>query len=329
MEYRQLGNTEISVSVMALGCWTFAGDSTWGEQTEKDSIDTVHAAMDEGINFFDTAEMYGDGLSDEILGKSLKNRRDKAVISSKALSKHAASDDIVQSLENSLRRIGTDYIDLFQLHWPNAKVPVEETLGALTKLKQEGKIRAVGFCNIGRKDLEDWLRHAPCDLVQLPYSLLFRAVEFEITPFLEEKGIGMLVYSPLLQGVLTGKFDSADAVPEGRARTRHFSLHRPKTRHSESGAESETFGAIDSIREICESLHQPIARVSLAWILSRPSVVSLICGARSPNQIQENAKAVDMVLSPELVEQLTEATEELKKKLGRSVDLWQSDSRIR
>ena len=159
MKYRTLGKTNISVSVVAMGCWSIVGSPTWGKQDEKDSIETIKKALDLGVNFFDTAEEYeyGDGSSESLLGKALTNCRHKAVISSKVSSSHLSANEIQLACENSLKRLNRDYIDLYQIHWPNRNIPFAETIGALGKLKEQGKIRAIGVSNFGVEDLSNFL----------------------------------------------------------------------------------------------------------------------------------------------------------------------------
>ena len=244
MEYRQLGQTGLNVSVVALGCWALAGDNTWGHQEVSESIATVHAALDCGVTFFDTAEVYGDGRSEELLGQALEGRRQDAVIASKFHSGRTAPEDIAEACEASLKRLRTDVIDYYQVHWPNRSVPLADVIEATLRLKESGKIRALGVCNFSRADLEACGADAALHANQLPYSLLWRAVEFDLMAACRERNMGILPYSPLQQGLLTGKFACADEVPEGRARTRHFSGDRPQTRHGEAGCEAETFAAI-------------------------------------------------------------------------------------
>jgi myo-inositol catabolism protein IolS len=329
MEYRKLGETEITVSVVAMGCWAITGDWTWGAQDEQASIATIRTALDVGINFFDTAEAYGDGYSETLLGQALAGRRHKAVIASKVSPSHLTGDEVQKACERSLRRLNTDYIDLYQIHWPNWKVPIAETLEALDKLRQQGKVRAIGISNFGMVDLSDLLTVGRCETNQLPYSLLGRAIEYEIKPKCIDNDIGILCYSPLAQGLLTGKFVSADDVPETRARTRHFSKDRAQARHGEDGCELETFAAIESIRRICAKVGAPMAEVALAWLLYQPGVTSVLAGARTPDQIRQNTQAAALELSHEVISELTEVTEEVKQKLGPNPDLWQSDSRFR
>jgi len=329
MKYQRLGKTEIKVSVICMGCWAIAGDRTWGPQRESDSIRAIETALDVGINFFDTAEGYGNGYSEEVLGKALSHRRKDAVIATKVSSSHLSPEKLTWACENSLRRLKTDYIDLYQLHWPSRMVPIEETLEVMQKLKDEGKIRAIGVCNFGRRDLKEALAYSHIETDQLPYSLLWRSIEYEILPTCLENEVGILCYSPLAQGLLTGKFRSPEEVPDGRARTRHFSGQRPLARHGEKGAERETFAAIEEIRKISEELSVPMNELALGWLLSRKGVISVIAGARNAEQVRQNARAADLKLSSEVVDRLTEVTETLKEKLGPNPDMWQSESRIR
>ena len=179
MEYRKLGTTGIEVSVFALGCWPFAGGAVWGEQDEDVSIATVHAALDKGINFFDTAEGYEKGHSERVLGRGLEGRRDEAVIATKVSASHLKPSEIVKACEQSLENLRTDYIDLYQIHWPNWEVPIEVSWQALEALKSSGKVRALGVSNFGVQDMGDLLEKGHCETNQLNYGLLWRVVEHE------------------------------------------------------------------------------------------------------------------------------------------------------
>jgi myo-inositol catabolism protein IolS len=329
VEYRRLGNTDMRVSAIAMGCWALAGDSVWGPQDEAESIATVRAALDAGVNFFDTAEGYGDGASERVLGKALAGRRHQAVIATKVSASHLSGDELQRACERSLRHLNTDTIDLYQIHWPNHEIPIEETIAALEKLKQAGKVRAVGVCNFGVRDLSDLLTTGGCEANQLPYSLLWRAIEYSITAACREQDLGILAYSPLAQGLLTGKFRTADEVPEARARTRHFSGQRPFTRHGQDGVEREVFTAIASIRRICERLQQPMTHVALSWVLCQSNITSVITGVRRPDQILHAVGVLDLKLPPQAIDELNAATNELKLRLGPDPDLWQSHSRFR
>lgn len=329
MDYRILPGTDWKVSSIAMGCWALAGDQTWGPQDEAVSIQTIHAAIEAGINFFDNAELYGAGLAEEVLGKALQGRRHEVFIASKFNQEHARHDQVLASCEASLRRLRTDYIDLYQIHWANWDVPFEETWSALDELHRQGKVRAIGVCNFGIQDLTDLLRLGRPVSNQLPYGPLFRAIEFGLLPFCQQQGIGVLCYSPLTIGLLTGKYASADEVPPGKARTRHFSSRRPLTRHGEPGCEAETFQAIHGIRKIADNLGWTVTQLALAWLLRQDGVTVVINGMRRPEQARENALAAELQLSDEVVRQITALTDPIKEKLGPNPDMWEGQSRSR
>ena len=328
MQYQKLRKTDIIVSRVCMGCWAIGGAKVWGPQEDSDSIRAIHTAIDEGINFFDTAEVYAEGRSEEVLGRAVCKRREDVVIATKVSSRHLSQEDLIMACEGSLRRLKTDYIDLYYIHYPNPNIPISETLEALRKLKQEGKIRAIAVSNFGKQDLQELLTFGRVEVNQLPYSLLWRAIEYEIAPFCMENDVEITCYSPLAQGLLTGKFSSPEEVPEGRARTRHFSGQRPLARHGEEGAEAATFVTVKAIRDLSESVSVPMTDLALGWLLTREGVLSVIAGARNPEQARQNARAGDTKLSSDIITELTDITEDLKQKLGSNPDMYQSESRI-
>lgn len=329
MKYGLLGKSQIKVSLLGLGCWAFAGGNVWGSQEEKDSIDTIRAAMEAGINFFDTAEMYGDGKSEEVLGKALQGCRSQVVIASKAASPSLSRENIIKACEQSLKRLHTDYLDLYQIHWPNRSVPLEETVAALEQLVEQGKVRTVGVSNFGIKDLEDILKLTSIVTDQLPYSLLWRAIENSIKPKCVDNNVGILAYSPLSQGLLTGKYKTADEVPLGLTITRFYSHKRSNARHGEAGMEEETFAAIAKLREICHKVGEPMGNIAVSWLLRQTGVSSVLVGARTPQQLNENIKAADVELADDVMKALTEATEQLKAKVGDNPDMWEGRAKSR
>jgi len=327
---RTLGKTGIRVSPVAMGCWAIVGDATWGPQDEREAVAAIHAALDAGVTFFDTAEGYGAGYSEQLLGKALRGRRDRAVIGSKVSPNHAGTyADLLHRCELSLANLGTDCIDVYHLHWPNRTVPVAEVLAGLVRLREAGKIRAVAVSNFGRQDLTDLLTCGRCEVNQLPYNLLWRAIEFEIAPLCRAHHISITCYCPIAQGLLSGKFRTAADVPDGRARTRHFAGTRAQARHGEPGAETLTFATFARISELAAEAGLPMAQVALAWLLSRPGVASVLVGARNAAQMAANAQAMHVRLSPALLTALDAATEDLKVRFGTNPDMWQSSSRYR
>lgn len=320
MNYRKLGTTGIEVSVVALGCWSFGGGGPWGEQDDHDSIETVAAALDAGINFFDTAQGYG--RSEEVLGAALKGRRNKAVIATKMNWNYMTAAGVAEACEASLRRLQTDCIDLYQIHWPNPAIPVEETLAAMVRLQEQGKVRAIGVSNFGPRQLACAVEAAPLQTNQVSYSLIWRAPEYALEPLCHERGLGIICWGPLSEGILTGKFRSADEVPATRRGTRYFSSSRSEAQHGEPGCEQLAFETLERIRAIAQEIGQPMAAVALAWPLHQRRVVSVLAGARRPEQIDENALAGSLSLSSDVLMKLDEATAPLKAKLGPNLDMY-------
>ncbi len=329
MNYRTLGPTDIQVSTICMGCWGLASDFHWGPQDDAASIATVHAALDAGVNFFDTAEAYGDGHSDEVLGRALQGVRRQVIIASKVSAHHLAPDDLTRSCEASLRRLNTDYLDLLQIHWPSREIPFAESWAAMERLQREGKVRALGVSNFGVIDLPELLAVGRPASDQLPYSLLFRAIEYGVQRLCEENEISILAYSPLMHGLLTGRYQRAEDLPITRARTRHYPPDWPHTRHREDGCLAETNAALAEIRRISHEAGLSMTHLALAWLLHQPGVASAIAGMRRPEQARNSALAADITLSPDILRQLDQATRPVKEKLGPNIDMWQTEPRGR
>lgn len=332
MKQNQLGTTDLQVSEFALGCWAIAGGINWGDQDESDSLAAIHAALDVGMTTLDTAPGYGNGYSEELIGKALPGRRDEAFIATKVSGRDHSGEAIRKNCEESLKRLKTDYVDLLQLHWPHFNVPVEETVEGFKALKQEGKIRAYGVCNFGPRQLEDYLNGGgEASSNQLAYNLVSRAIEFEILPLTKKHGMSILAYSPIMQGLLTEKYPTIDDLPADRQRTRHFSSSRENARHGQSGFEQEIQEALDNVRAIARGMDRPLAEVAMRWLLDRGGVTSVLIGARSAKQVERNARAARDPLPEQVLDALDQATELLKDSMGPNADLWQAgeDSRIR
>lgn len=322
MKYRKLGNSSLEVSVVTLGCMTFTGDSNWGPQDEKDSVETVRAAYDAGITFYDTAEGYADGMTEALLGKALGADRKRVMIASKVSASNLTKEKLIASCEASLKRLGTDYLDLYQIHWPSREIPIEETMDALLRLKEQGKIREIGVSNYGVLDLDTVLTYNVVVSNQLAYNMLFRGIEYSVLPKCMENGIGVLTYSSLAQGLLSGKYKTADDFPVGRARTKIFSKNREGARHGLDGCEDLAFAAIDKIRSICADIGEDMADVALAWSLAQPGITSVIAGGRTAAQALQNAKGADITLASDVLSALNKATEAVKAHLGDDADPW-------
>ncbi|MHB8898678.1 MAG: aldo/keto reductase [Thermoguttaceae bacterium] len=329
MHSTTLPRTDLRISRVAMGCWALAGDATWGPQDEAAGIAGIRAALDAGINLFDTAELYGNGKSETLLGKALRGRRDEAVIASKFSPEHAEAGQVAAACERSLECLQTDHLDLYQVHWPSRAIGWEETWRAMESLRDAGKIRYLGVSNFGARDLQAQLEIGPPTSNQLPYNLVMRSIEYEILPWCLEHEVGVLCYSPLQHGLLTGKFRTADDVPEGRARSRHFSCRRRLTRHGEPGCEQQTFAAIDRLREIAAELGRSASDVAMAWLLARRGVSSVVVGIRDAQQARANAAATELRLDEAIVAALDRASEPVKEALGANPDMWEGEEKSR
>lgn len=330
MRYATLGDTGIEVSRMALGCWPFAGGKVWGPQDDDDSIAAVHASLDAGVNFFDTAEGYvDDANSEEVLGRALVGRRGDAVIATKISDANLHPSMVAERCEGSLDRMQTDYIDLYQIHWPNHDVAVADTMAELLKLQDSGKVRALGVCNFAVRDLTDILECGVIVTDQLPYNLIWRALEFAIKPTCVANDVGIICYSPLQQGLLTGRYANADDVPAGLSRTRHFNRDREQAIHGEDGCEDETFAAIAAVLKVAEEVGEHPAKLSLAWLLAQEGVASLLVGARNAAEVALNTPSFDYDLPAGVEAALSAATDDLKQTLGENADFWRSPGRMR
>ena len=330
MNYRTIPKAGIKVSTIALGCWQFAGGAMWGDREEKDNINTVHAALDLGINLFDTAEAYGAGKSEEVLGKALKGKRDNAVIATKASGPTFAPEELTQACENSLKRLKTEYIDIYQLHWPREDmVDADEIFEGVHGLVESGKILHFAVCNFGVGDLKDLLPAGAVCTNQLNYSLLWRGIEYDIVPKCSENDIGILTYSSLVHGLLSGKYGSLDEFPVERARSLHFSSDRKEVRHSEPGQEELTSATLANIRSLCTEAGISMVDAAFGWVMNQPQVTSVLAGAGKPEQITQNAAIADMSFPDGFLDSLSEASRPLKEAFGNQVDMWEIPGRIR
>ncbi len=321
---RQVGTAGMTLPVYGIGCWAFGGGDYWGAQDQRDVDAVVSIALEHGANYFDTAEAYNEGRSEEALGLALKGRRARALIGTKVTPNHTRPDLLRQHCEASLRRLQCEQIDLYMVHWPISEHPVEDAFRTLEDLRREGKIAAIGVSNFGVRQLSEALESdAAIVSNQLCYNLLSRAIEVELAPFCAARQIGILAYMPLLQGLLSGKYRSAGEVPAMRARTRHFRGDRPNSRHGEAGAEEETFAALEGIRAMATELDIPMAQLALAWILHQPGISSVLTGIRSAQQFLENLPAFEIHLAPDTLTRLDRLTEALLRQLGSSPDYYQ------
>jgi aryl-alcohol dehydrogenase-like predicted oxidoreductase len=314
MQYRELGTSGIQVSAIGLGGWAFGGD-VWGDVDDDESIATIHAALDDGINLIDTAESYGEGHSEEVIGKALQGRREQAIVATKVSPHHLDREGIRAALEGSLRRLRMEFVDLYQVHWPNRKFPIEETMEALAELVEEGKIRAIGVSNFSLRQLEAALQVATVHALQPPYSLIWRMAERELIPFCRTHGIGVLAYSPLAQGLLTGKF-TLENRPHGADIRRKNRLFKKE----------ETYRIACDVAQELEALARrhgmTAAQMAINWVICQPGITSALVGAKRPAQVRENAAAADFQLSPEVLEEIRRLGDRVVATLDTNPHMW-------
>lgn len=315
MKYASLGNTGLVVSKLAFGSMTFGADDGSGvwKVGQEEANGLVARALDAGVTFFNSADVYAGGQSEEILGKALGKRRDEVAIATKVgnRSGEAIADyglsrrRVISACDGSLKRLGTDYVDLYLVHLFDAFTPVEETLWALDDLVRQGKVRYVGFSNwpawraalaLGAQDRHGWARFAAAEMY---YSLLGRDVEVEFTDFARQAGVGIMAWSPLSGGFLSGRYTREDP---GGGRGRLSSFDFPPI-DRERG-----YDVVDRLKEIGEAQGASPAQVAIAWVMGRPGVSSVLVGASRPEQLESNLGAVDVELSADELASLDELT---------------------
>ncbi|KRE64585.1 aldo/keto reductase [Paenibacillus sp. Soil750] len=309
MKYRKLGKNGPEISVIGFGSWAIGGGgwaSAWGNQDDELSVESVRVALYNGINFFDTAAVYGLGHSEEVIGKALKGDRDKVVLATKcglvwdenkSISKNGTYHSILREAEASLRRLGTDYIDLYQMHWPDtdANAQAEETMRAMDKLVQDGKVRYVGVSNYNVSLLESSLAVRHVDSLQPPYSILRPAVEKETLPFCLEKGIGVVAYSPLTSGLLSGNYTYDTKFSDDDWRSRNAA-------HTGEGLRKNV-DRVEKLKVIASKYGVTMPQLAIAYVLSHPALTSALVGVRKPSHILSVLPAIDLTLDePALAE---------------------------
>lgn len=322
METRFLGASGFRVPVLSLGTGTFGGKGAFfegfGSTDVEQATALVDLCLDHGLNLFDSADVYSGGLAEEILGAAIKGRRDKVLISTKATFTFGEGPNevgssrfhLIRAVEGALRRLGTDYIDLFQLHAFDAKTPIEETVNVLDQLVREGKIRYIGVSNFSgwhlMKSLAYQRQHnlAPYVCHQAYYSLVGRDYEWELMPLAVDQGVGTLVWSPLGWGRLTGKIRRGQPIPPGSR------LNNPISRDGGPQVDEEhLYRVVDALDEVAVEAGKSVPQIALNWLLQRPTIASLIVGARNEAQLRENLGAVGWSLDPVHIKKLDEASQ--------------------
>jgi aryl-alcohol dehydrogenase-like predicted oxidoreductase len=321
MEYRLLGGSGFKVPALTLGTATFGGKGplfeSWGSSQVAEASRLVDVSLDAGLTMFDTADVYSDGLAEEILGKAIAGRRDKVLLSTKATFRLGNGPNdvgssrfhLIEAIERSLKRLGTDYIDLFQLHGFDAQTPVEETLGTLENLIRAGKIRYIGCSNFSgwhlMKSLAAAERHGWSRYVahQAYYSLIGRSYEWELMPLAIDQKVGAVVWSPLGWGRLTGKIRRGQPLPKDSRLQSQVSLDL-----GPPVSDEHLFKVVDALEAAAAETGKTVPQVALNWLLQRPTVSTVIIGARTEEQLKQNLGAVGWKLTPELIAKLDAAS---------------------
>jgi len=327
---RKLGNTELMISPVAFGAWAIGG-WMWGGSDRKDAVSAIQKSIEKGVTTIDTAPVYGFGLSEEIVGEAIEGQRDKVQIltkyglnwsnsrgefffasrhnNGKPLNIHRYADkrQVIRECEASLKRLKIDYIDLYQIHWPDPTTPVEETMQAIIRLKEKGKIREAGVCNYDMP-----LMRAAADMInlasnQVPYSMVRREIEKDVVPWCIDNNVGILAYSPLQRGLLTGKIKPDYLFSEGDSRpsTPHFSL--------ENIIRTNAF--LDDIRPFAKEKGISLSQLVIRWTIQQPGVTAALVGARNPEQVEDNAGALNFELSQEEMDSINSFVRELNLEL--------------
>ncbi len=289
MEKRALGSSGVEVSVLGLGTWPMGGE-WWGGTDDEESIRTIHRALDLGINLIDTAEGYGRGHSEEVVGRGLVGRRHQAIISDKVAPNHLEPAQIRAAFEASCRRLQTDYIDVYFIHWPNIDVPIQPAMEELEKMRREGKIRAIGVSNFNPDEMDEALQYGRIDVLQPPYNMFWRFIEKGELPYCREKGIGVMTYSSLAQGLLTGALTRETKFAEGD--------NRPTTVLFQPEHYSRCLDAVDKLKPVAAKYGKTLAQLAIYWVVSRPGVSTALLGARTVREIEENAGGVGWQMDP-------------------------------
>jgi aryl-alcohol dehydrogenase-like predicted oxidoreductase len=291
METRQLGKCGPQVTVIGFGAWA-AGGSGWGPVDDRESIAAIRRSVELGSTFIDTAEVYGAGHSEEVVGEALQViTRDQVFVATKVSGSDLSRQTIKKAIDASLRRLRLDYVDLYQMHWPDPNSDVQESMQAMDDLVRDGKIRYVGVSNFDVQLMEQALEVRHIDSLQPPLDMLMREIEKEVLPFCRERGIGVVVYSPMAKGLLTGKYKIDDSFPAGDVRAQ------------DSRFQGENFQRnlriVERLRPIAERYGKTLAQLAIAWTLAQPGVTVSIVGAKRPSQVEENVGAAGWTIAPE------------------------------
>ncbi len=322
MRYRKLGYTDVQFSVIGLGTWAMGGEDWkygWGPQEDEQSIKTIHHALELGINWVDTAAVYGLGHSEEVVGKALKGMREKPFVATKcsrksdskgALYSELKRDSVIREAEESLKRLQVEVIDLYQIHWARPEEDIEEGWETVAQLIQEGKVRYGGVSNFEIKHMQRCQPIHPIASLQPPYNMIRRDIENEILDYCENQEIGIVCYSPLYKGLFTGKYDRQriNELPD--------SDHRRRDSHFQEPELSANLELVEELKKMAKARGITVAQLTIAWTLRHPQMTAAIVGGRKPEQLDETAQAGDLELSDEDIGKIDKLIMERDKKIS-------------
>jgi myo-inositol catabolism protein IolS len=310
MERMPLGGTEIEISQICIGCMQVSGRSA---SDDLRFVTTIRHAVDMGLNFLDTAAAYGDGYSEELVSKAITGRRHQLVIATKFNFDHSHPKHVRLSLEQSLRRLHTDYVDLFQQHWPSPEIPLADTIGELERLKEEGKIRAIGVSNWMEPEWRELEKPSRVDSLQPPYNLLWRSIEKNVLLLCRQYKIAILPYSPLCQGMLAGRFMRFEQIPNDP---------RGSNLRLQPDVFPRVVAVVEELKKVGAKYGKTPAQTALRWLLDQDGVTVVIMGASKPEQVDENLGALDWHLDPVDWQRLSEISWPLSAELQPWDTLW-------
>ena len=313
METRRLGKNGPELTVMGLGTWAIGGPWAWGwgEQNDNDSIAAIQASLKNGVNWIDTAPIYGLGHAETVVAQALRDvNRQEVFIATKCglvwddrgrIDRTLRPESIRREIDASLKRLNTDYVDLYQHHWTDPTVPIEDSWGEMVRIQEQGKARFIGVCNYDETQLQQCMAIAPVQSLQPPYSMVRRDIEKRILPYCQENEIGVVAYSPLQTGLLTGKFsrERLHTLPEDDFRRKDPYFKEPLF--------SKILQFVERIRPLAEDRGFTVAHLAIAWVLKHPAVTSAIVGARNAQQAEENALAANLELDEAMFQEIEQA----------------------
>lgn len=315
MRYTELGTSGLKGSVLQLGTWPAAFTNP-NDPDAREFVSVIRQSLELGINVFDTAESYGKGRAERVLGQALKEAgvRDQVMIAGKVAMENLHADDVRRSCEASLKRLNTDYLDILYIHIPNPKIPVEETMGALLKLKEEGKIKAIGASNISKEELTAALAAGKIDMIQNCYSMLWRWMEDDLIPYCLDNAIGFVTFSPLVQGILSGKY-SIDTDTEQLDDRKRITLFRDKWF-------GKALVIAEGVKYMAKKYGKTPSQIAINWVLSQNGINSVVISAKNASQLLDNCGALGWQFEQEDLDYLDKLTRTLTDSLPHHISFW-------